>query len=36
MYAGMTEEDLGAMYDYLRTIEPVENRVERFTAARME
>lgn len=23
-YAGMTEEDLGAIYEYLRTIEPVE------------
>lgn len=36
MYAGMTTEDLGAMYDYLRTIKPVDNRVERFTAERME
>lgn len=33
MYAGMTEEDLGAIYEYLRTIEPMENTVERFTAA---
>lgn len=33
MYAGMTEEDLGAMYDYLRSIEPVDKRVEIFTAA---
>lgn len=31
MYAGMTEEDLGAIYDYLRTLKPVNNRVERFT-----
>ncbi len=31
MYAGMTEEDLGSIYDYLRTIDPVSNRVERFT-----
>ena len=23
-YAGMTEEDLGAIYEYLQTIEPVE------------
>ena len=23
-YAGMTEEDLGAIYEYLRTVEPVE------------
>lgn len=31
MYAGMTEEDLGAIYDYLKTIPPVENKVEVFT-----
>ncbi|RPI69869.1 MAG: cytochrome C [Ignavibacteriales bacterium] len=31
MYAGMTDEDLGAIYDYLKTIAPVNNRVERFT-----
>lgn len=33
MYAGMTEQDLGAIYDYLRTLPPVENRVEKFTPA---
>ncbi|MFL5348757.1 MAG: c-type cytochrome [Hyalangium sp.] len=32
MYAGMTEEDLGAIYDYLRTVPPIENRVEKFPA----
>ncbi len=32
MYAGMTEEDLGAIYEYLRTIEPVENTVTRWQA----
>lgn len=30
-YAGMTEEDLGAIYDYLRTVPAVVNRVEKFT-----
>lgn len=30
MYAGMTEEDLGAIYDYLRTVTPVNHLVERF------
>lgn len=30
MYAGMTEEDLGAIYEYLKTIEPVENTVTRW------
>jgi mono/diheme cytochrome c family protein len=31
MYAGMTNEDLGAIYDYIMTVKPVENRVTRFT-----
>lgn len=31
MYAGMTEEDLGAMYDYLKSLPKIKNRVERFT-----
>ena len=26
-YAGMTREDLGAIYTYLRTLKPVVNRV---------
>lgn len=30
-YAGMSEEDLGAIYEYLRTIAPSDNVVERFT-----
>ncbi len=29
-YAGMSEEDLGAIYDYLRTVEPVRHEVVRF------
>jgi mono/diheme cytochrome c family protein len=32
MYAGMTEEDLSAIYEYLRTIEPVENEIEIFSS----
>lgn len=28
-YAGMTEDDLGAIYAFLRTIPPIENAVER-------
>jgi hypothetical protein len=32
MYSGMTEEDLGAIYDYLRTVPPIENTVEKFPA----
>ncbi len=31
MYSGMNDEDLGAIYDYLRTVSPVKNKVERFT-----
>lgn len=33
MYAGMKEEDLRAIYKYLRTVEPNNNKVERFTPA---
>ncbi|MEJ8801445.1 c-type cytochrome [Pontibacter sp. H249] len=33
MYAGMKEEDLRAIYKYLRTLEPQKNRIERFTPA---
>lgn len=28
MYGGMTEHDLGAIYDYLRTLKPVVNKVQ--------
>ncbi|NJD22159.1 MAG: cytochrome C [Melioribacter sp.] len=31
MYAGMTVEDLGAIYEYLRTVKPVKNAVVKFT-----
>ncbi len=33
MYSGMKREDIGAIYDYLQTIEPVDQLVERFTPA---
>ena len=29
-YAGMTEDDLGAIYDYLQTIKPVSHVVEKY------
>ena len=29
--AGMTDQDLGAIYDYLRTVPPVRNEVVKFT-----
>jgi mono/diheme cytochrome c family protein len=35
-YAGMTEEDLTAVYEYLRTVKPVKNQVERYTPAKNE
>ena len=28
MYASMTEQDLGALYDYLKTAKPIKNRIE--------
>ena len=31
VYAGMNEEDLGAIYDYLMVQKPVKNAIERFT-----
>ena len=31
MYAGISEEDLGAIYDYLQTIPPVKNKVVLFS-----
>jgi mono/diheme cytochrome c family protein len=34
IYAGMTEEDLGAIYDYLRTVPPVKNQVNPFPDAK--
>ncbi|MDN3669586.1 cytochrome C [Echinicola jeungdonensis] len=33
MYAGMKESDLGAIYDYLMSLEPVENEVLRVSFA---
>lgn len=30
VYAGMTENDLGAIYDYLKTVKPIENKVVTF------
>lgn len=31
MYSGMKEEDIGAIYDFLNTLEPYDNSVEKFT-----
>jgi len=33
LYAGMTEEDLGAIYEYLRTLKPVKNTVQKWSPA---
>lgn len=30
LYAGMTEQDLGAIYDYLKNVPPVHHKVEKF------
>lgn len=32
-YSGMTDEDLGAIYDYLKSLPPVENKVNSFPDA---
>lgn len=32
MYAGMTDEDLGAIYEYLRSLEPIRNKVTKFVS----
>lgn len=34
MYAGMTEADLTAIYEYLRSLPPIKNKVDKFTAVR--
>jgi cytochrome c553 len=32
-YSGMTDEDLGAIYDYLKTLPPIDNKVNSFPDA---
>ncbi|MFZ7113899.1 MAG: c-type cytochrome [Bacteroidota bacterium] len=32
LYSNLTDEDLGAIYDYLRTLPPVVNKVEKYSA----
>ncbi|MBE0539583.1 MAG: c-type cytochrome [Ignavibacterium sp.] len=34
LYGGMTEEDLGAIYEYLQSLKPVKNLVVKFTPAK--
>lgn len=34
MYAGMEEEDLGAIYSYLASLKPIKNQVEMYTPAK--
>jgi hypothetical protein len=33
MYGGMKESDLKAIYAYLKTITPIENRVQKYSPA---
>jgi hypothetical protein len=33
MYAGMTVEDLSAIYAFLRTAKPISNKIEKFSKA---
>jgi mono/diheme cytochrome c family protein len=30
MYSGMSDQDLGAIYEYLKTVKPIKNKVEKF------
>ncbi|MBX7153274.1 cytochrome c [bacterium] len=32
MYSGMSERDLGAIYEYLRTVEPVKNKIVKYSS----
>jgi hypothetical protein len=34
MYGNMKEEDLSAIYEYLKTVKPIRNSVEKFTPAK--
>ena len=34
-FSGMTEEDLGAIYDYLQTLPPIKNRVEKASVTEL-
>lgn len=34
MYGGMEEEDLAAIYEYLRTVPPIENNITKFQAGK--
>jgi hypothetical protein len=31
MFGGMEKEDLGAIYEYLQSLDPVENEIVKFT-----
>lgn len=33
-FAGMTDEDLGAIYDYLKTVQPIDNKLNTFPNAK--
>jgi mono/diheme cytochrome c family protein len=35
MYSGMSEEDLGYIFDFLRTLKPVEHKVEKFSPGKI-
>jgi mono/diheme cytochrome c family protein len=34
IFANMTDDDLGAVYEYLRTVTPVKNKIEKFSAVK--
>ena len=36
MFAGMTREDLGSIYEYLRTVPPVNNKIVRYSVGQKD
>jgi hypothetical protein len=34
MFGNMTDEDLRATSEYLKTVKPIQNKVKKFTAAK--
>jgi hypothetical protein len=35
-YSGMSDEDLGALFDYLKSLPPVKNNVEKWSLTSKE
>jgi hypothetical protein len=35
MFGRMTDEDMTAVFEYLRTVKPIANKVEKFSPAKI-